>query len=323
MMASRDLKSKRVGVLMGGLSREREISLRSGRNCLAALERLGYDAVAVDVGRDVAAVLEREGIEVAFLALHGKFGEDGRIQGLLDILGIPYTGSGVLASAIGMNKAFSKKIASFYDIPTPAFSLIDCHGDIASACDPDRLRIRMPVMVKPCEEGSSLGVTKVDESDGIEPVVRGLCEEYGQVIVEEFVAGDEVTVGLLEGEDGFLELPVLQLVPRESEFYDFKAKYSEGMTEFILPARIPAVTADRCQELARAIHRAIGCRGFSRVDFMIDAGGVPWFTEINTLPGMTDTSDLPAQAREAGMSYDELVEVMLGSAVPRQARAPR
>lgn len=319
-MAEADLKNRRIGVLMGGLSREREISLRSGGNCLAALERLGYDTVAVDVGRDVADVLQRESVETAFLALHGKFGEDGKIQGLLEIIGIPYTGSGVLASAIGMNKAYSKKIAAFYDIPTPAFSLIDCEEDIEAACSPGRLRVQPPVMVKPCEEGSSLGVTKVDDEKELTGVVRELCCDYGQIIVEEYVHGTEVTVGLLESNEGFIELPVLQLVPRESEFYDFEAKYSQGMTEFILPAEIPDTTAERCQELARKIHRAIGCNGFSRVDFMIDGEGVPQFTEINTLPGMTDTSDLPAQAREAGIGYDELVEIMLGSAVRTRPR---
>lgn len=196
-MAATELKEKRIGVLMGGLSREREISLRSGNNCLAALRRRGYDAVAVDPGRDIAEVLRREGIEVAFLALHGKFGEDGKIQGLLEIMDIPYTGSGVLASAIGMNKAYSKKIAAFYEIPTPAFTLVDCDDDIEAACEPGQLRARLPVMVKPCEEGSSLGVVKVDDAAGLAPVVDGLCRDYNQVIIEEFVAGDEVTVGLL------------------------------------------------------------------------------------------------------------------------------
>lgn len=313
-MAASELKNKRIGVLMGGFSREREISLRSGRNCLAALERLGYDAVPVDVGRDVATTLQREAIEVAFLALHGKFGEDGKIQGLLEIMDIPYTGSGVLASAVGMNKAYSKKIAAFYGIPTPAFSLINCDDDIAAACSPERLRARLPVMVKPCEEGSSLGVVKVDDLAALAPVADALCRDYVQVIIEEYIAGDEVTVGLLEADGGFHELPVLQLVPRESEFYDYEAKYNEGMTEFILPAAIPPETAARCQELARKVHRVIGCRGFSRVDFMIDSDGVPQFTEINTLPGMTDTSDLPAQAVAAGIGYDALVETMLGSA---------
>jgi D-alanine-D-alanine ligase len=313
MMSATDLKTKRIGVLMGGLSREREISLRSGGNCLAALERLGYDAVPIDVGRDIIDVLARESVEVAFLALHGEFGEDGKIQGLLDFIGIPYTGSRVLASAIGMNKAYSKKIATFYDVPTPAFKLFGCHDGIEAGCELALQQLKLPVMVKPCEEGSSLGVTRVDDGAELAAEVEELCREYDQVIVEEFIAGDEVTVGLLESEEGFLELPVLQLVPRESEFYDYEAKYNKGMTEFVLPAAIPDETTARCQELARTVHRAIGCRGFSRVDFMIDADGVLQFTEINTLPGMTDTSDLPAQAREAGIGYDQLVEIMLAS----------
>jgi D-alanine-D-alanine ligase len=313
-MSVTDLKDKRIGVLMGGFSREREISMRSGRNCLAALERLGYDAVPVDVGRDIVDVLAREAIEVAFLALHGEYGEDGKIQGLLEFIGIPYTGSRVLASAVGMNKAYSKKIATFYDVPTPPFVLFNCNGDIETGCDRALQDLELPVMIKPCEEGSSLGVTKLDDGAQMQALVSELCREYDQVIVEEYVTGEEVTVGLLESGEGFRELPVLQLVPRDAAFYDYDAKYNEGMTEFILPAAIPEKTAARCQELARIVHRAIGCRGFSRVDFMIDAAGVPQFTEINTLPGMTDTSDLPAQARQAGVSYDQLVEMMLGSA---------
>jgi D-alanine-D-alanine ligase len=313
-MSEPELKNKRIGVLMGGLSREREISLRSGRNCLAALQRLGYDAVAVDVGLDVAEVMRREAIEVAFLALHGKYGEDGAIQGFLEVLGIPYTGSGILASALGMNKTCSKKLASHHDVPTPDFISFDCEDDIEARCREELGRLEMPVMVKPCEEGSSFGVSKIDSPESLPGVIGELCGDYREVIVEEFVEGDEVTVGLLETADGFLDLPVLQLVPRQSEFYDFEAKYNEGMTEFILPADIKEAVAARCQELARTVHTAVGCRGFSRVDFMIDADDVPQFTEINTLPGMTDTSDLPAQAKEAGISYEQLVELMLQSA---------
>lgn len=312
-MLDSDLKSKRIGVLMGGLSRERGISLRSGRNCLAALERLGYEAEAIDVDRNVAETLRRRGIEVAFLALHGRYGEDGAIQGLLEMLDIPYTGSRVLASALGMNKVRTKQIAAYHGIPTPAFAVFYHGQELSGACRKAAEKLKFPVMVKPCEEGSSLGVVKVPEAGGLEAAVVKACGDYNAVLAEEHVAGEEITIGLIEREDGIMALPVLQLVPKTG-FYDFKAKYSKGMTEFVLPAQIPDDVASRGQELARQVHRALGCRGFSRVDFMIDENGVPQLTEINTLPGMTDTSDLPAQAQAAGIGYDELVEIMLQSA---------
>jgi D-alanine-D-alanine ligase len=314
IMAEPDLKTRRVGVLMGGLSREREISLLSGGNCLAALVRLGYDAVAVDVGRDISEVLGRKGIEVAFLALHGRYGEDGCIQGLLEVLDIPYTGSRVMASSLAMNKKISKELVTYHGIPTPAFATFICYQDLEQACRDAAGKLRFPVMVKPCEEGSSLGVAKVDRQEDLLGVVSAACRDYEVVLAEEFIAGDEVTVGLLERESGLVALPVLQLVPKKG-FYDFEAKYQQGMTEFVLPADIDGATADRCRELALSVHRIIGCRGFSRVDFMIDSAGEPQFTEINTLPGMTDTSDLPAQAAAAGIGYDELVETMLESAL--------
>jgi len=314
-MTEMDLKNRRIGVLMGGLSREREVSLRSGAGCLAALRSLGYDAVGVDVGRDVAERIKAEGVQVAFLALHGKFGEDGVIQGVLEMMDIPYTGSGVAASAIGMNKVLTKQIAAWHGIPTPAFaeffaSSKDLEGEIAAA----RERLRFPVMVKPCEEGSSVGVVKVDDAAAFMPAVTEACDDFAQVMAEEFVTGDEVTVGLLETGLGLSALPVLQLRPK-AEFYDFNAKYSHGMTDFILPAELPDAVTALCQERAQAVYRALGCRGYSRVDFIVDGTGEPWLTEINTLPGMTETSDLPAQAGAAGIGYEELVELMLRSAL--------
>lgn len=309
-----NLKNSRIGVLMGGLSREREISLKSGANCLAALEKLGYEAVAVDVGRDIAAVLQQQNIDIAFLALHGSYGEDGAIQGLLEMMGIPYTGSRVMASALAMNKVISKQVAAYHGVPTPPFTVFDCRRELAAACDEAAASLTFPVMVKPSEEGSSLGVIRVDDSGGLEEIVSRLCRDYREVLAEEYIDGEEITVGLLETDTELTALPVLQLVPK-AEFYDYDAKYQEGMTEFILPAEISDDIAELSQSLAVRIHRVMGCRGFSRVDFMIDAEGVPQFTEINTLPGMTDTSDLPAQALEAGISYEQLVEIMLGSAL--------
>ncbi|MHB1389695.1 MAG: D-alanine--D-alanine ligase [Thermoleophilia bacterium] len=314
-MSAIDLKTSRVGVLMGGLSRERDISLRSGNNCLAALRSRGYDAVAIDIGRDVAAALLSEGVQVAFLALHGRFGEDGVIQGILEMLDIPYTGSRVLASAMGMNKVVAKQVAAWYDIPTPAFVAFDCEdGSLPQVCAGARERLKFPVMVKPCDEGSSLGVSKVDHPDDFEAVLMDTCRDFREVMAEEFVSGDEITVGLLQTETGLTALPVLQLKPK-ADFYDFHAKYNHGMTDFIVPAELPDPVTQLSQERARRVHRALGCRGVSRVDFIVDDDGEPWFTEINTLPGMTDTSDLPAQAAAAGIGYEDLVETILHSAL--------
>ncbi len=313
-MDETDLKAKRVGVLMGGLSREREISLRSGAGCLQALKALGYDAAGIDVGREAAAQLESERIEVAFLALHGRFGEDGVMQGLLELMGIPYTGSRVLASALCMNKVRTKQIAAWHGIPTPHFAVFDCSVDPGAAAAEAAGRLGFPVMVKPCDEGSSLGVAKVDDPASLEEAVAVTCRDYNAALVEEFVAGDEITVGLLESAGGLDALPVLQLKPK-ADFYDFNAKYHEGMTEFILPARLPDGITSRAQQLAKQVHRAMGCRGFSRVDFMIGPGGAPQLTEINTIPGMTDTSDLPAAAAAAGIGYEELVRRMLLTAL--------
>jgi D-alanine-D-alanine ligase len=308
------LKTSRIGVLMGGLSRERDISLRSGAGCLAALKSLGYDAVGIDVDRDIAGTLKREGIQAAFLALHGKYGEDGAIQGLLEMMDIPYTGSRVLASALGMNKVHTKQIAVFHDIPTAAFEIFDAGQDLGEVCVRATKNLRFPVMVKPCEEGSSLGVIKVSDPDSFAEAVIETCGDFSCALAEEYIEGDEITVGLLETRRSMTALPVLQLKPA-AEFYDFKAKYNHGMTEFVLPAEISDEAATTAQELAMKVHAALGCRGFSRVDFIVDAEGTPQLTEINTLPGMTETSDFPAQAQAANISYEQLVQKMLRTAL--------
>jgi len=299
---------------MGGLSREREISLRSGAGCLAALQSLGYDAVGIDVDREVAEKLRNEGVQVAFLALHGKYGEDGSIQGLLEMMDIPYTGSRVLASATAMNKVRTKQIAVFHGVPTAPFEIFEHGQDIGADCIKAKETLSFPVMVKPCEEGSSLGVVKINQPEELVDAVVKTCRDYGCAIVEEFIEGDEITVGLLENKRTVMAMPVLQLKP-SSEFYDFEAKYNQGMTEFVVPAEIPVEAATMAQELAMKVHAALGCRGFSRVDFIMDSEGTPRLTEINTLPGMTETSDFPAQANAANITYEELVQKMLRTAL--------
>lgn len=308
------LKTKTIGVLMGGLSGEREISLRSGRNCLNALLNLGYHAVAIDALRDVAQRLDEETVEVAFLALHGRYGEDGTIQGLLEMMGIPYTGSGVLASALGMNKVAAKKVVRGSGISTPDYVEIAADGDPMVAAKLVEAELGLPVMLKPVEEGSSLGVSKCHDAEELRACLGHALAEYGAMFAEKFVAGVEITVGVIERDGAREALPILELVPK-NEFYDFEAKYTEGKTEFILPARLEPEVYSLSQRVAVESFEAIGCRGYARVDIMVDSEGTPWFVEVNTLPGMTELSDLPAQARAAGLSYEELVEAILLTAV--------
>ena len=304
------LKTKTIGVLMGGLSGEREVSLRSGRNCLRALLANGYRAVEIDALQDVAKRMDAAGVEVAFLAVHGRYAEDGTIQGLLEVMGIPYTGSGVLASALGMNKVAAKKVVAASGLPTPDYHELGADESVAAAALRIKERLGLPVMLKPVQEGSSLGVSKCKTVEQLETCLQEGRAQFGRMFAESFIPGTEITVGVIEREGGLLALPILELVPK-NEFYDYEAKYTEGMTEFILPARLEPEVYARAQRTAVAVFEAIGCRGYSRVDMMVDREGVPWFVEVNTLPGMTELSDLPAQAREAGISYEELVETIL------------
>jgi D-alanine-D-alanine ligase len=313
-MDASQLRTKKIGVLMGGLSGEREISLRSGSNCLRALLAKGYDAVSIDAVRDVAQSLDEQKIEVAFLALHGRFGEDGTIQGLLEIMGIPYTGSGVLASALGMNKVAAKKVVMASGLRSPDFYEVGSDDPSTAAGAGIVAGLGLPVMLKPVEEGSSLGVTKCGDAESLAAAVEQARSEYGAVFAERFVPGREITAGVLERRGETQVLPILELVPK-NEFYDYEAKYTKGLTEFILPAKLPGPVYEECERLALAAFDAIGCRGYARVDMMVDEQGRPWFIEVNTLPGMTDTSDLPAQAKAAGISYDDLVETILLTAV--------
>jgi len=303
----------RVGVLMGGLSREREVSLRSGGNILASLKRQGFDAVSIDVDHRVAEVLKEERIDLAFIALHGRYGEDGCIQGLLEMLGIPYTGSGVMASAVAMNKVATKRVLSAAGIPTAPFAVIDIERGVDAEVARMVSEFGLPVVVKPVSEGSSIGITIADSVEELNQAVRRAVYEFGKVYCEAFLAGREITVGVLGTNGSARALPVLELRPK-NRFYDFEAKYTHGLTEFVLPAELPPALTTLVQEVAVKAHRALGCAGMSRVDMIVTADGVPNVLEINTIPGFTDLSDLPAQAKEAGMSFDELVFEILKTA---------
>lgn len=301
-------KDKIVGVLMGGLSKEREVSLRSGGAVLDALLLRGYDAVPIDVGADVSEQLKKKEIEVAFLALHGRYGEDGCIQGLLEIAGIPYTGSSVLASALAMDKHLTKDIARQEGLPTPDSLFFDAfHEDLDAFLS--KFCLSFPLIVKPSREGSTIGIAKVENARELKSAVHEAAQLDSRVLVEKFVQGREVTVPVLNQEP----LPVLEVVPK-SGFYDYASKYTAGATTYICPAEIGEAATKLVQDYAKRIYRRIGCEGVARADFIIGEDQVPYFLEINTLPGMTATSLVPKSAAATGMSFENLVEKILATA---------
>jgi D-alanine-D-alanine ligase len=307
------LKSKKIAVLMGGHSGERDVSLRSGTKVFESLKAQGFKVVAIDVGRDLSEQLPKHKIEIAYIVLHGRGGEDGVVQGLLESMQIPYTGSGVLASALAMDKVAAKKIFEASGIPTPRFFTVTPH-DLAGSLDKIKKIFTLPLVIKPRAEGSSLGVSIVKTAAELERAVHETVKEFKDVFVEEYIKGSEVTVGIVGCGKKTRALPVLELLPK-NEFYDFKAKYTPGMTEFVLPARLPGPVYEETQRVALSAHQALGCRGVSRVDIMVGEDHTPYVTEVNTIPGMTDQSDLPAEARHAGISFDQLVLEILESAL--------
>lgn len=294
-------RGKKIGVLMGGLSEEREISLLTGRAVLKALLGSGYNAVAIDAGRDVARRIMEENIEAAFIALHGRYGEDGCIQGLLEIMSIPYTGSGVMASSIAMDKAVAKKILICHNVPTPRFTVFGKGIKISG--------MKFPLVVKPASQGSAIGVTVVRNRGGLKGAVAE-AERHGKaVLVEEFIEGRELTVAVLDGK----ALPVIEIRPKEA-FYNYRAKYTKGMTEFIVPAKLSREVQKKVLNAALGAYNAIQCSGAARVDVMLGSNGRPYVLEVNTVPGMTELSLFPKAARKAGMGYPALVQAMLEGA---------
>ena len=294
---------------MGGLSREREISLKTGKAILKALAEKGYPAVSVDVGDDIAEKLVKEKIECAFLALHGRFGEDGTIQGMLELMRIPYTGSGVLASALAMHKIMSKRFFLCEKTPTPRFEVFqreEIKKDYAK-----RTSLPLPVVVKPAREGSTIGVSIVQKDEELGPALKKAGEYDEEILVEEFMKGKDITVGILEN----IPLPVIEIVPK-SGFYDYYSKYTKGETQYILPARIPREKYLAAQEVSLRAFQQLGCSGVARADLMTDENEDPFVIEVNTMPGMTETSLLPKAAHYAGIPITDLVErILLGASL--------
>lgn len=296
---TKELKTKKIGVLMGGLSAEREVSLKSGAAVHQALLARGYNAVAIDVGRDIAQVLAREAVEVAFICLHGRLGEDGAVQGLLEVTGIPYTGSGVMASALAMNKIFAKTVFAAAGLTVAPYRVLR-RGE---TLDPAGLAFPLPVVVKPSQEGSSVGVSIVRAETEIAPALAEAFRYDEEILVERFVKGREIQVGILADR----ALGAIEIVPKK-EFYDFEAKYTAGMAEHILPAPLPAPLYEKVLKEGERAHGALGCCGYSRVDFLVTEAGECFLLEVNTLPGMTALSLLPEIAGGAGIGFEELVE---------------
>jgi D-alanine-D-alanine ligase len=299
------LKQQRIGVLLGGLSVEREVSLRTGAAVAGALKGLGYDVVEIDAGKDLPARLIADKIDVAFLALHGRYGEDGSVQGLLEAMFIPYTGSGVLASSVGMEKVFSKQIFLGHGIPTPAFvSYPDAKSAHAAM---DKLPFPFPLVVKPSREGSSVGVHICKTREQYRAAVDDAVQYAGVLMVEQYIKGREVQGAVLDDEP----LGVIEIVPA-NEFYDYEAKYKANSgTKYLFPAPLPPDQYQRVNEVCLAAHRALGCSGATRSDVIINEQGEVFLLEVNTLPGMTATSLLPKIAAGRGIDFAALCERLL------------
>ena len=310
------LPGKRIGVLCGGQSREREVSLRSGQGVLDALARQGFEAVSIDPGPDLIGQLRETDIEVVFNALHGGAGEDGTIPALLDYAGIPYTGSGMVASAITMNKLLTKRLLQSWGVPTPDFVNIRPGCDVTAVVANVISTLGLPVVTKPLCEGSSIGVSIVHSQADLAQAVAELLETYGAGLAEKFVEGTEIAVGVIGVGERLRALPVLELVSHR-EFYDYEAKYTKGFTDLIAPARLPASATRQAQELAVRAHVELGCLGISRADMHLDTEGQAWIHELNSIPGLTELSDVPAAAAAAGMSYDDVILEILASAATR------
>ncbi len=305
----KDLKfllKKKIGVLYGGWSSEREISIGSGKCVIESLKNQGFKVKGIDVDRNFIRRLRD--IDIAFIALHGKPGEDGMIQGVLEYLDIPYTGSGILGSAVGMDKLISKQLFISQNIPTPDY-YYDREPDINDIL----IKLDLPVVVKPRDEGSSVGISIAESKQELERMIRRTRRKFKELIFEKFMPGIMATCGILNQ----VPLPVLEIAPKRRRFYDYKSKYTAGMTEYIVPARLPEDIYKKIQEYALAAHRAIGAHGFSRVDFVLDQDHNPFVLEVNTIPGLLHSSNLPLEARAIGLTYDILIFEILKTSLNR------
>lgn len=295
-------KNLKVGVLMGGMSSERPISLKSGKAVAEALRSRGYEVVEIDVSPDTPAELVANQVDVAWLALHGSFGEDGCIQGLLEIMRIPYTGSGVRASAIAMDKIATKRLLRGTGVHLPDDTVWRTGSPLPQG-------LRYPVVTKTPNGGSTIGIHICENEEQLNDALADCGQFEADVLLEQFIGGREITVAVLDG----AALPVVEIRPLSGHF-DFEAKYTKGQTEYLVPAPIDPVIAATAQQHAELAYKTVGLSGVSRADFIVDADGIPWFLEINTIPGMTATSLTPMSAGATGVSFEDLVEMSVKSA---------
>jgi D-alanine-D-alanine ligase len=314
---------RRVAVLKGGRSLERSVSLRSGAHVQEALLRLGHEVLAIDAGPELVAELLAAEADVAFIALHGRDGEDGTVQGLLEAVGIPYTGSGPAACMRCTNKVLAKHLMREASIPTPRFHALreTSIKELGAAAAMTGIEgdLGFPLVVKPASGGSALGVKFARSSKELPGALVGAFSYDRAVLIERYVRGRDLAVSVLDGEPGAVALPVVEAVPREEDFYDYESRYEIGMTTFVCPAELPRETTERAQQLAVEVYALLGCRGVARVDLMLEEGsGELWVLETNVVPGMTETSLLPQAADAAGIGFDELVErILAGARLPR------
>ncbi len=328
-MTKGPVTKKRIGVLMGGLSAERDVSMRSGLAIYQDLQMLGYDVVLIDVGKDIVSVLKKEKVKIAFLALHGGTGENGAIQGLLEVIGIQYTGSGILASAFAMDKEVSKKMFLHQGVSAAPYLIVkkaksskkqkdgSNHATEGEELDgayqyPNfpRPSFEPPWVVKPVAEGSSVGVSIIKNEAELASCLEETFSFGKRVMIEKYIKGKELHIGIL----GDRVLGGVEVRPTQ-EFYNYEAKYTAGLTEYIIPPEIDNAVYDNVKKMALKAHYSLGCSGASRVDFMIDENNMPFILEVNTLPGMTATSLLPKIAGSAGLNFKDLIEEIIKLAI--------
>lgn len=306
----------RIGVLMGGTSTERDISLKSGKAVYESLKEEGVEVVAVDITTEdadkIIQLIKSYNIDCAFLALHGHFGEDGRIQEILDAMGIAYTGSGKLASQLAMDKIASREIFQVYGLPVPRYKAIEktsYNKNLSLECN-----LSFPLVVKPTTHGSSIGLSIVEKKEDLPGAVELAFEFDEKILVEEYIKGREMTVGIIEQ----TPLPVIEIVPKKRKFFDYEAKYHSGMTEYIVPAKIESEIAEYIQRVAISAHRFLGCFGCSRVDMILRQDNIPVILEINSIPGFTPTSLLPKAAKVIGLDFAKLCRKLIELAYEKQ-----
>lgn len=310
---SKKKKEVLIGVICGGISSEREISLKTGEGIFNALINMGYNAKLIDFKGDNISVFNE--IDIAFMALHGKYGEDGSVQGVLELFKIPYTGSGILASSLAIDKIFSKKIFVFEKIPTPEYIELILDNKINSNAlnikllqDEINENIKYPVIIKPSREGSTIGITIVNDDNELESAINFAKIYDNRILIEKYISGRLLTVSIIGDEP--IALPIIEIKPK-SGFYDFKSKYTVGLTQYIVPAKLDYELELEIKKLSLKVHSSIGCYGVSRVDLILDEKNNPYILEINTMPGMTETSLVPKAAAAVGISFEKLVEIIL------------